>query len=294
MDKLVLMSSFTAVVEQGSYTEAAKRLGKTKAIVSKQVSQLEEHLDIRLINRTTRTLAITDAGKEIYERCRQILDEVSVLESSAQGLDLIAGRIRISAPHTFGEVELMNLLTSFMQKHPHLQVELHLNDRFINLIEDGIDLAIRIGKMDDSNLIARKISEMNSVLVASPSWIAQNRPINEPKDLEYVDCLIDSNRRDGTRWSFLNNGKPETVKVSGRFTVNSAVASARAAIDGLGISLSPNFAVRQAIGEGKLQVLLEDYQPPQIGIYAVYPHRKHLATKVQALVDYLVEHWAEP
>ena len=294
MDKLVLMSSFTAVVEQGSYTEAAKHLGKTKAIVSKQVSQLEEHLNIRLINRTTRTLSITDAGKSIYEHCRQILDEVSVLESSAQGLDTIAGRLRISAPHTFGEVELMNLLSPFMQKHPNLQVELHLNDRFINLIEDGIDLALRIGKMEDSNLIARKISEMSSVLVASPRWITQNAPIKTPKDLESVDCLIDSNRRDGTRWTFSNNHRPETVRVSGRFTVNSAVAAGRAAIDGLGVSLSPAFAVYQAIEEGELQILLKDYQPPQIGIYAVYPHRKHLATKVQALVDYLIEHWATP
>jgi DNA-binding transcriptional LysR family regulator len=295
MDKLGLMKSFVVVVEQGSYTKAAKHLGKTKAIVSRQVSQLEEHLQIRLINRTTRSISITDEGRKIYQRCCHIFDEVSILESTSLENDDIAGRIRICAPQSFGELQLIDQLSSFMTKYPNLTIELKLSDHYVNLIDEGFDIGLRIGQMEDSNLIARKISQVSSLLVASPEFLSRyvtqhNKSINSPADLNNTPCIYDSNRRSGTKWQFKKGEQDHTIKITPRLTVNSAVASCKAAIDGLGVALLPNFSVQAALNKKQLVSLLPEFETPEIGIYAIYPHKQHLTTKVKKLLDYLLSY----
>ncbi|MCJ8340296.1 MAG: LysR substrate-binding domain-containing protein [Pseudomonadales bacterium] len=290
MDKLTLMNSFAAVVEQGSYTKAAASLGKTKAIVSKQVSQLEELLQAKLINRTTRSIAITDTGKVIYASARQILDDVGALQLTAQGQkDAISGRLRISAPQSFAEIKLTPLLAKFMLAYPNITVDMQLNDRYVDIVDEGFDLAIRIGEMQDSNLIARKIGAIESVLVASPALLKQYPKIQTPDDIRQLPAIHDSNRRSGAKWRFSLQGLNQTVLPNTRLTVNSAVAAKSAAVAGLGISLLPDFSVQQELQLGSLVRLLSPYTPQQTGIYILYPHRQHLTAKVQALLSFFID-----
>ena len=290
MDKLTLMNSFAAVVEQGSYTKAAASLGKTKAIVSKQVSQLEELLQAKLINRTTRSIAITDTGKVIYASARQILDDVGALQLTAQGQkDAISGRLRISAPQSFAEIKFTPLLAKFMLAYPNITVDMQLNDRYVDIVDEGFDLAIRIGEMQDSNLIARKIGAIESVLVASPALLKQYPKIQTPDDIRQLPAIHDSNRRSGAKWRFSLQGLNQTVLPNTRLTVNSAVAAKSAAVAGLGISLLPDFSVQQELQYGSLVRLLSPYTPQQTGIYILYPHRQHLTAKVQALLSFFID-----
>lgn len=292
MDKLGLMASFVAVVEQGSYTAAGQQLGKTKAIISKQVSQLEDHFQTRLINRTTRTLSITDSGRVLYERCRAILDEVATLESVASGNEGVAGRLRISAPQSFGELQLMSEIAVFMQQYPDVSIELILNDLYVDLVADNFDLALRIGQMDDSNLIARKVSSMASVLVAEPSLAKKYKHIKMPEDLVDVPCIYDSNRRTGTKWSFTKNDTAYNVKVQARLSVNSAVAAYKAVLDGMGLALLPDFTVQEALDSGQLVQLLSDYKTTPVGIYIIYPHRHLLSNNVKVFTEFLYQRWS--
>ena len=290
MDKLTLMSSFAAVVEQGSYTKAAASLGKTKAIVSKQVSQLEALLQAKLINRTTRSIAITDTGRSIYDCARQILDDVGALQLTAQGQkETISGRLRISAPQSYAEIKFTPLLANFMLTYPNIQVQMQLNDRFVDIVDEGFDLAIRIGEMQDSNLIARKIGEIESVLVASPALLEKLQPIQTPDDIKHLPAIHDSNRRSGLKWQFTYQGQHHSVKPDTCLTVNSAVAAKIAAVAGIGISLLPDFSVEQELRQGSLVRLLGKYSAQKTGIYILYPHRQHLTAKVQALLNFLIE-----
>ncbi|GDY24462.1 LysR family transcriptional regulator [Agarivorans sp. Toyoura001] len=291
MNHLALFSSFVAVVEHGSFTQAAQHLGKTKAIVSRQVSQLEAQLNSRLISRTTRALSITESGKEVYQRARAILEQVDDLSQySQQQNEQLSGRLRLSAPQTFGELNLMKILPSFMQKHPQLKVELVLNDRYVDIVEEGFDLAIRIGQLDDSNLIARKIASYQQVLVASPKFVTKHQ-VTHFEQLSTLACIVDSNRRGGNKWQFTRQGSIHSVKVNPQLNVNSALAAAVAAEQGLGICLSPAFAVQQQLTNGSLVSLFDDYLNDGIGVYAIYPHRQYLTKKVSAFINHLQQHF---
>ncbi len=297
MDQLGLLHSFAAVVESGSFTGAAKQLGKTKGIVSRQVNQLEALLDMRLLNRTTRAIAVTEQGREVYDRARHIIDEFESLdniESSDQ--QQLSGRLRISAPQTFGEINLMAILPAFMQQHPKLHVELQLNDRYVDIVDEGFDLALRIGTLEDSNLIARKIGVLEQKLVANPDFLAQHPPITQPEDLSSLPCIYDSNRRGGTKWQLFHRKSQQehSVKITPVFTVNSALAATTATEQGLGVSLAPAFAVAASLEKGTLQTVLAEFSCPSIGIYAIYPHRQYLAQKVKRLIDFLDNHWQLP
>ncbi|MBY4676198.1 LysR family transcriptional regulator [Marinobacterium arenosum] len=293
MDKLSLMQSFVAVVEQGSFTAAASQLGKTKAIVSRQVQQLEELLRQRLLNRTTRTLAVTDEGRACYERCKLILDEVTALEVGGQREDQLAGRLRITAPQTFGETRLMELLPAFIEQHPQLHLEMQLSDRYLDLVGEGFDIGLRIGTLTDSSLVARQIGSVRSVTVASPALLARYPKLSSPADLEQLPCIHDSNRRSGVRWTFTRNGETLAIRIQPRLTVNSALASTQAAIQGIGVALLPDFAVEQALQQRQLVALFSDYDSGQLDIQAVYPHRQHLAAKVRLFIDFLQSHWQD-
>ncbi|MGY5452600.1 LysR family transcriptional regulator [Agarivorans sp. MS3-6] len=290
MNQLALYTSFVAVVEHGSFTLAAKHLGKTKAIVSRQVNQLEAQLNSRLISRTTRALSVTESGKEAYQRARIILEQVDDLNQlSQQQNDQLSGRLRISAPQTFAELNLMSVLPSFMQAHPQLKVELVLNDRYVDIVEDGFDLAIRIGQLEDSNLIARQVTRFKQVLVASPQYLS-HQPISSLEQLAKRPCIVDSNRRGGNKWQFSHQGKEHSIKVNAILSVNSALAAAAAAEQGLGVCLSPEFAVQQQLAKGSLVSLLDDYSSGDVGVYVIYPHRQYLTKKISAFIAHLKQH----
>lgn len=297
MNTLALYSSFIAVVELGSFTKAAKQLGKTKAIVSRQVNQLEAELGQRLLNRTTRSVSVTDQGREVYQRLRHIMDEIANLKVDDKSTEeTLSGRLRISAPQTFGELKLMPILPAFMEQHPHLNVELQLNDQYLDIVQEGFDLAVRVGILDDSNLIARQVSSIKQLLVASPEFLAQHDPITTPADLPNLPCIHDSNRRSGSKWLFMKDGQTLATQIHPKLRVNGATAAAMAASQGLGLTVSPDFAVKSAIEQNKLVALLTDYQIDNIenvGVYAVYPHRRYTTRKVNLFIDYLLEHLAD-
>ena len=290
MDKLTLMHSFVAVVEQGNYTKAAASLGKTKAIISKQVSQLETMLEVKLINRTTRSIAITETGRSVYQSVRKILDDVSALQHSASHeRESICGRLRISAPQSFGELKFIPLLAKFMQLYPNIQIDLQLQDRYVDIVNEGFDMAIRIGQLQDSSLIARPIGCICLKLVASPKLSSSMGVISSPLDLKNLPAILDSNNRLGTKWLFQKDGQKSWVQPKHSLSVNSAVGAKNAVLSGLGISLLPDFAIEQELKQQKLICLLENYTSQKIDIYAIYPHRQHLAEKVKVLIDFLQE-----
>nr|WP_251080797.1 LysR family transcriptional regulator [Motilimonas cestriensis] len=283
-----MFRTFIAVVERGSFTAAARHVGKTKSIVSKQVAQLELLLNLRLFNRTTRALHITEQGASVYQHALAIIEQVdSLFQLNTSVSDPLTGRLRISAPHTFSETTLMAKLPSFMKLHPQLKIELVLNDHYVDLVAAGFDLAFRIGQLDDSNMIARKIGLCQQMLVASPAFIACHAPIEAITQLAELPCVVDTNRREGAKWLFVRDGQTEHVRVSAKLEVNSAAAAAMAAAAGIGIALLPEFAAASFLESGALVVVLPHYTLPSMGVYAIYPHRDYLTQKVSALLDHL-------
>jgi len=290
MNKLTLMHSFVAVVEQGNYTKAAASLGKTKAIISKQVSQLETMLEVKLINRTTRSIAITDTGRSVYQSVRKILDDVSTLEHSASNdRDSMSGRLRISAPQSFGEIKLIPLFAKFMQLYPNIQIDLQLQDRYVDIVNEGFDMAIRIGQLEDSSLIARTIGSVSLRLVASSKLLSSSNVITSPIDLKTLPAILDSNNRLGAKWLFVKDGHKSWIQPKHCLSVNSAVAAKNAVLSNLGISLLPDFAVEKELQKQELICLLEHYTSQKIDVYAIYPHRQHLTEKVKVLINFLQE-----
>ncbi|AWB65652.1 LysR family transcriptional regulator [Saccharobesus litoralis] len=246
------MQNFVAVVQEGSYTAAGRYLGKTKAIVSRQVNQLESVLNSKLINRSTRSFSITDEGHAVYEQCLFIINQVERLESLNKGDDCLTGRIRICAPQTYTEQVLMRCFCQFKALHPNLHMDIQVSDQFVDIVEQGFDLGIRIGQLADSNLIARQLARVKPLLVASPEFIAHHSPILSIEQIASLPCISDSNRRTGTTWHYIDNGQQKSLKIKASIRVNSAHAAAQAAMLGSGVALLPDFAVQAALNKGDL------------------------------------------
>ncbi len=290
MDNLAGMTVFARVVETNSFTEAARRLGMSKAAVSKQVSKLEERLGARLLNRTTRRLSLTEVGAAFYERCARIVAEAEEAELAVSRLNATPrGTLKIDAPVNFGMQYLAPLLPSFMLRHPELRVDMTFNDRFVDLVEEGCDLAVRIGQLPDSSLVARKLAETRSVICAAPSyWDRHGRP-REPADLAGHDCFAYSYLATGNEWRLKGPAGEVAVRTSGSLTANNGDVLRQAAVGGLGVVAMPVFIVCDDLRSGRLEPVLRDYEPPTRGIYAVYPHNRHLSAKVRAFIDHLVD-----
>lgn len=287
MDKLNLMSSFIAVVEEGNFTSAAKRIGKTTALVSTHISQLEENLGVRLVTRSTRSIKLTSTGLGYYEEAKRVLDDIYTLEAKVrQEHQSLIGEIRITAPTTFGELVLAPLFAELIEGNPQLQIELSLNDRFVDIVAEGFDMAIRIGKLEDSALIARQINSTKMVCYASPAFLKKHGHPQTPEDLHHLPCIFDTNNRKSS-WSFSKGEKTYTIKPNSIMKVNSAVAAGRLATTGLGICSSPHFAVKDALKSGELVTVLDDYSQVEIPISVIYSHRKHLSAKVSTFLELL-------
>jgi DNA-binding transcriptional LysR family regulator len=292
MNKLACLKAFVTVVESGGFSESARRLGVSKALISKQVAQLEDALGVRLFHRTTRRVSPTSSGQAYYEQGKPLLDELNDLDASMQiGDKALQGELRISAPTTFAEMHLLPLITLYMTQNPEVKLKLDMTDRFVNLVEERIDLAIRIGSLEESSLVSRRIGEIRLLLCASPSYI-KTRGL--PESLEAVSqqsCIVDSNNPDGNQWRLVSGNDVHTITVSECISVNSARAARDIVLAGNGIGYLPSFAIDGHIKRGELVQLLDDYTSQPFGIYAVYLHRKHLSPKVRRLMDLLIDNF---
>lgn len=283
------MAAFVRVVEAKTFTAAAERLGWSKSVVSRRLSDLEERLGVRLLNRSTRRLSLTEAGQAYYERCTRILADVEETEEAVASLQTEPrGQLRVNAPMTFGIRHLAPAITAFMEAHPRVDVDLVLNDRFVDLIDEGFDLALRIGTLADSMLVARKLAVCRRVACASPAYIAAHGAPEAPGDLADHDCLIYTNSASPDLWRFVaRDGTESAVRVKGRLRVNNGDALRECAAAGLGIVQLPSFIVADTVAEGRLQPVLCDWRLADTAVHAVYPHNRYLSTKVRAFVDFL-------
>lgn len=287
------MRSFSAVVASGSFTAAAARLGISKALTSKYVGQLEERLGVRLLNRTTRQLNVTEAGEAYYLRCRRLLEEFDELEGAIKHQQQAPqGRLVVAAPATFGEMYLTPAVAEYLEEQHRVSVELVLADRFVNIVEEGFDLAVRIGALADSSLIARRLAPARIVACAAPAYLERNGAPAHPQDLRSHSCVIDTNFRSANQWPFQRNGQHFNVKVEGRFRVNNARAAREMILAGHGIGLCPTYVVGAALRDGRLRLVLGDFDIFELGVYAVYPHYRHLAAKVRSFVEFLAQRFA--
>ncbi|QJI28885.1 LysR family transcriptional regulator [Pseudomonas sp. ADAK18] len=283
------MRLFCQVMESGSFTAAAEQLGLSKQFVSRRLIQLEDRLGVRLLNRSTRRLDVTPLGQSYYESALRLLSEVEQVEQGIAGQNSEArGTIRLSAPLSFAMAHLGSLLPLFLQRHPHVSVEVDLSDRPVDLISEGYDLVLRIGTLEDSTLIARRIASVQRVYCASPDYLAAYGAPLTPEDLAHHQCLPYGHGRQ-VQWRFQAKGKPLTLNVSGRMRVNNGELLRDAAVAGLGITYLPTFIVAQALEQGQLVRVLEDFAPEPLTLSAVYPQHRQSSRPVQALVEYLRE-----
>lgn len=285
---------FAAVVETGSFTAAAERLDIAKSAVSRRVASLEERLGVQLLRRTTRRQNLTDAGKALYERSTRILSDLEEIESAVlQEHGEVSGLLRVALPLSFGVSQMCAPIARFAEEHPRVRFDLDLNDRRIDLVEEGIDVAVRIGELPDSSLVARKLFEVRTVICGSPDYFKAHGTPQTPEDLLQHDCLVYGNLADPAKWVCTDeNGKRHRVDVPRAMTASSGDFLCAAAIQGMGITMQPTFIVGEAISRGALIPILKDYQWPISPAYAVYPATRHLSTRVREFIDMLADHFS--
>tara|TARA_R110002094_G_scaffold54999_2_gene66096 strand:+ start:842 stop:1741 length:900 start_codon:yes stop_codon:yes gene_type:complete len=295
MDRIDAMRAFVTVVNEGAFTRAANELDMSPQLVSKYVSQLEQHLGVRLLNRTTRQIHLTEAGTSYHQRAQQVLHDIDDMESQIGDLQTEArGLLRISAPVSFAIRHMAPLLSEFQKTHPGVGIDLQLNDRKVDVIEEGFDVVLRIGHLKSSSLIAKRIAPIRMVVCASPAYLKQNGTPQHLEDLQghrylrYSYIELDASQP-LHRW-LQNNGQND----SNGMTSNNGDVLVEAAIAGAGIALQPTFISGPAIKEGKLQVILQEYEPETMGLYAVYAHRQLLASKVRSFVDFIDGYFGNP
>ena len=291
MDRLSAMEAFLRVAEAKSFTAAAERLRLSKSLVSRQVAALETELGVRLLQRTTRSLTLTEAGERYLEASRRILAEVEEAKLLVGSLQASPrGRLSVNAPMSFGFLHLAPALPQFLARYPEVEIEMAMNDRFVDLIEEGFDLAVRIGRLPDSSLVARKLAPIRRTISASPAYLARHGAPVAPNDLQAHECLCNSNLTRSEEWRFVTkDGRPWHVEVKGRLRVNNGDALRAAALLGLGIVNLPSFIVGGDLQSGALVSLLAEYLPQDAAVYAVYPHSRHLSPKVRAFTEFLAE-----
>jgi DNA-binding transcriptional LysR family regulator len=285
---------FVAVVENGGFTAAARTLGISKSAVSKRINQLEKHLGVRLLHRTTRKLSLTEAGERYFEHAGQALaaagraeDAVTELQGEPQG------KLRISSPMSFGRLHVAPLIPKLLQRYPKLQIDLTMDDRRVDLVAEGFDVAIRSGSVSlpDSSLIARKLAPLRQVLCASPDYIDRCGLPNKPAELTEHNCVLFSYSSDVNEWTLYGEGEPEVIQVTGRYRVNNSEAILEALREGIGIGRLPTFVAGPDLKAGRLVQLFESYRIPDHTIYAVFPEREYLPAKVRVFLDCAIEHF---
>ena len=288
MDKLTSMNVFVRVVKAGSFAGAARDLGISRAMATKHIIHLEKALDTRLFNRTTRSLSLTEVGASYLGRCQQVLLDVDELESAVTHLQAEPrGVLKISAPPVIGATHIAPALAEFLKINEDLSVEMILKGSHVDLIDEGVDIAIFLGKLQDTSLVARKLASSALVVCGAPAYFERYGVPEEPEDLVDHSCLVNWAIPPRDRWRFRGVLGDREVKVSGRMQANVADPIRVAANKGLGLVMLPNYIVGRDIEKGKLQVVLEQYRISPLEIHAVYPHRKYLSAKVRDFLDFL-------
>jgi DNA-binding transcriptional LysR family regulator len=288
MDTIDSMRIFVAVAGQKSFTAGAKQLGISTNLASKHVRQLEARLGAQLIHRTTRRVTLSDTGLAYFERCVFIIDQFDELEGLVQERQSeLAGPIRITAPTGFGSRELVEAIRPFQIAHPKVSINLHLSDQHVDILDEGFDLAIRFGPLQNSTLIARKLLTMRLVVFASPEYINTHGEPLHPSDLSTHNCLLQSSSADPEHWAFTVAGTEQKYRVNGSFTANSPRAVAHMAVGGLGIGRCPLYTVEPFLKSGELVLLFDDKMVSVFNLYAVYPSARHLTARIRKLIDHL-------
>ena len=288
------LEAFIAVVEAGSFTAAAERLDIAKSAVSRRVNALEERLGVQLLRRTTRRLNLTETGNSFYEHSARILADLDEAEAAVlQQHGDLRGKLRVALPLSFGTRHMDRPIAEFSRRHPRVGFDLDLNDRRIDLIAEGVDVAVRIGRLADSTLIARRLFDARSVVCASPGYLESRGTPRTPNDLVAHDCLVYSNLPDPGKWVCTDgDGIRHSVVVPVTMTASSGDFLCAVAKEGLGLVLQPTFIAGESISRGELQPVLTDYQWPVTPAYAIYPPTRHLSYRVREFIDYLAEYFA--
>lgn len=291
MDRFADMRMFVAVVDAGSISGAAERLEVAKSAVSRRLTDLEARLGAELLHRTTRRLGLTDSGRAFFERAQRILADLEEAEQAvSQAHGAIRGRLKVALPLSFGLLHLAGLINEFLSLHPEVEFDLDFNDRQIDLMQEGFDLAIRIARLPDSSLIARKLAPIRHALCASPDYLARHGTPARADDLASHAGLVYSNLANPGLWSYVRpDGQPGSVQVPVKLRANNGDFLCRAAIAGQGVILHPTFYLSDAIRTGELVPLLTDHAWPELNAYALYPPTRHLSRRVRAFVDFLAE-----
>jgi len=294
MDRLTAMEAFVRVVEKGGFTAAAEDLRLSRAMVSKHVQDLEAHLGARLLNRTTRKLSLTEAGRVYYDRSTQLLAELAETEEAVGELQAKPrGRLRVNAPVSFGSLHLAAAIADYMAAYPNVAVELTLNDRIVDLVEEGYDVAVRVARLADSSLIARRLAPCRHVVCASPGYLKRHGRPEHPTDLARHNFLGYSYSAAGDERRFDGPDGSTSIQLKGTLQANNGDALCAAAVAGGGIAVLPTFIAGSDIIAGRLIPILTQYQISEPAIYAVYPPGRHLSVKVRSFVDFLVPRFGE-
>lgn len=294
MDRFLAVSTFAKVVELGSFARAAERIGLSTSAVSRQVSELESHLNVRLLNRTTRRLSLTEAGQSFYEHSVQLLSDLEDAEASVRATAAEPkGSLRLTCGVSFGMRYLAPALAEFGALHPDMLLDLDLSDRVVDLVEEGFDLAIRIGHIGSQGMVSKRLGWTQIVCCASPEYVARrSESIRTPLDLQQHECLSYTNVGMPNTWQFEGRDgreSPVSVRIAPRHRANNGQVLASLAVQGMGIVYAPDFIVAHEIRTGQLVPLLPDYRPPRSPIAAVYPSRRHLSAKVRSFVEFLAQ-----
>jgi DNA-binding transcriptional LysR family regulator len=281
------ISEFVNVAETESFTQASKKLAISTAQVSRQVNALEQRFNIKLFYRTTRKVSLTEEGRIFYQHCRGVLDGLDAAERAITNLQSTPqGKIKLTAPVTYGELHILPLINDFMQQYSDIEVSAYLSNQQLDLVDEGFDLAIRLGSLSDSSMMANKLTERTNYVCASPAYLEKFGIPHSLSELKKHSCLL------GTRdyWHFSEGGKEKNIRVAGKLRCNSGSVLVDAALKGLGIVQLPDYYIKEHLANGSLITLLDNYKGPDEGIWAIYPQNRHLSPKIRLLVDYLSTH----
>lgn len=295
MERLTGMDVLVRVVDDGSFSAAARTLGLTPSAVSKQISALEDRLGTRLLSRTTRRLMLTEAGRTLLDRARPILEAMAEAEESVTALGSSPrGLLKVNMPVAFGETHIAPILPGFLARYPDIRLEVGQADRYVDLIEEGIDVAVRIAELKDSSLIARRLAPMRRIVCAAPGYLERHGTPERPEDLRGHNCLTFIERTHQMDWRFGPEDAQRVVAVSGTLSTNATETLRHAALAGVGIVRLSNYVVTPDLKTGALVRLLVDYEIQESSVYAVFPASRHLSPKTRAFVDYLIEKVGRP
>jgi len=288
MDQLKSMEVFVRVVETGSFIAASEALNISRPMASKHVQRLEDRLGVRLLNRTTRTVSMTEAGRSFYLRCQSIFASIDEAISEASNLQIEPrGRLRVTAPLSFGRDHITRAVAAFQATYPDISMDLTLNDRVADIVDEGFALAIRIGTLSDSSLIARRLAPCRMLVCAAPSYLAAHGIPQHPRDLAQHNCLVYAPSAFESSWEFQEEGERIRVEIAGDFRANFGEAIVAAAAAGRGVVLEPSFTVGPYIRSGDLKPILTDFPVESLGVFAVYPQARLLPQKVRVFIDHL-------